>query len=84
MYNLGVLHQQGSGLPQDYRVARQWYERAAALGEALAMHNLGVLYENGSGVGKDLTKARQWYEKAALLGNAAAKEHLASLPRARR
>ena len=45
--------------------ARNWYEKAAAQGDAKAQYNLGVLYGNGQGVPKNNAKARAWWEKAA-------------------
>jgi len=54
----------------DFRVARQWYERAVSAGDSEAMANLAVLYENGLGVEYDFAKARQLFEKAATAGNA--------------
>ena len=65
MTNLGVLYANGQGVPQDYAKAREWYEKAAAAGDAAAMRNLGFLYANGQGVPQDYAKAREWYEKAA-------------------
>lgn len=32
---------------KNYIKAREWYEKAAALGYALAMNNLGNLYRDG-------------------------------------
>ena len=34
-------------MPQDYAKAREWYEKAADKGDAVAMTNLGWLYDNG-------------------------------------
>jgi hypothetical protein len=59
--------------------AHRWYEKAAALGDAVAMNNLGVLYNTGRGVSRDYAEARRWYEKAAALGNELAKTNLATL-----
>ena len=71
--NLGLLYDLGDGVPQDYAVARQWYEKAAAQNHASAQFNLGLLYANGHGVPQDYAMARQWYEKAAAQGNADAR-----------
>ena len=59
-----------SGVTQDYAKAREWYEKAAAAGDAVAMSQLGLLYDNGQGVAQDYAKAREWYEKAAAKGDA--------------
>ena len=34
-------------MAQDYVKAREWFEKAAAKGNAIAMFELGVLYSNG-------------------------------------
>jgi TPR repeat protein len=80
MSNLGGLYADGRGVAQDYAKAREWYEKAAANGNARAMNNLGFVYENGRGVAQDYAKAREWYEKAAANGNADAEARLESLP----
>ena len=43
MRNLGQLYDNGLGVAQDYAMAREWYERAAANGDATAMYALGIL-----------------------------------------
>jgi TPR repeat protein len=45
-----VLYHNTQGVAQDHTKAREWYEKAAAKGDASAMFNLGVLYDNGFGV----------------------------------
>jgi uncharacterized protein len=77
--NLGVLYANGRGVAQDYGQARQWFEKAAAAGDAEAMNNLGVLYDNGQGVAQDYGQARQWFEKAAAAGDEFAKKRLQEL-----
>ena len=57
--------------------AREWWELAAAQGNARAQGNLGVLY--GQGVDQGITKAREWYELAAAQGLAMAMTNLAAL-----
>ena len=78
-FNRGRRYANGWGVAQDYGQARQWWEKAAAAGDAGAMHNLGWLYENGEGVAQDYGQARQWYEKAAAAGNEFAKKRLQEL-----
>jgi TPR repeat protein len=65
MYDLGMLFENGQGVPQDYAKARDWYEKAAAKDFKPATYDLGMLFENGQGVPNDYVKARGWYEKAA-------------------
>ena len=40
MTNLGVLYEDGHGVPQDYQTAKKWFEKAAAAGDAEAMYML--------------------------------------------
>jgi len=67
--NLGVLYYIGNGVPQDYGIARQWYESAAAQGLAPAQITLGHLYADGKGVPKDEKKGVEWIRKAAEQGD---------------
>jgi TPR repeat protein len=79
MSSLGWLYQNGQGVAQDYAKAREWYEKAAAKGDANAMFSLGGLYESGAGVAQDYAKARGWYEKGADEGGAEAMTNLGVL-----
>lgn len=79
MDRLGDLYKEGHGVAQDYAEAKKWYEKAAALGDMIAMDNLGYLYENGQGVAVDLEQALRWYQKAEEAGNFFALFHLVSL-----
>ena len=40
MNNLGTLYNDGRGVPRDRKVAKQWFEKAAALGVLEAKQNL--------------------------------------------
>jgi TPR repeat protein len=55
-----------------YTNAREWYAKAAAAGNAVAMANIGAFYANGLGVPRDYDKAIEWYEKAVAAGDAVA------------
>src|SRR5262249_54716029 len=57
MRNLGWTYRTGQGVAQDYAKAREWYEKAADKGDAIAMNTLGVFYHNGQGVTRDYAKA---------------------------
>jgi TPR repeat protein len=76
---LGGLYAKGQGVSQDYATAKQWYEKAAAQGLAVAQFNLGLLYAYGQVVSQDYTKARQWWEKAAAQGETQAQGNLGTL-----
>jgi TPR repeat protein len=40
MNDLGIIYNAGNGVPRDPRIARQWFEKAAALGNPEAKQNL--------------------------------------------
>ena len=40
--SIGLLYIDGLGVPQDYAIARQWYEKAAAQGNANAQTSLEI------------------------------------------
>ena len=79
MYNLGRMYYLGEGVAQDYTAAREWFEKAAGLGNSNSIFSLGVVYEEGRGVTKDPDQARSWYQKAADAGNEGAKTKLKTL-----
>src|SRR5215471_2521483 len=68
--NLGVMYQQGQGVPQNYAEAVKWYQRAAEQGLAEAQNDLGTMYYNGQGVPQDYGQAMQWFRRAADQGHA--------------
>jgi hypothetical protein len=51
----------------DFATAIELYEKASALGSAIAMYDLGRVYAEGKIIAPDYEKARLWYEKAAAL-----------------
>jgi uncharacterized protein len=61
---LGQRSEQGRGMPQDYRAAIQWYEKAAPH-SADAQFLLGLMHYQGKGVPQDFMRAQQWFESAA-------------------
>ncbi|MHB1281333.1 MAG: tetratricopeptide repeat protein [Acidithiobacillus sp.] len=69
----------GDGVPQNYGLAAQWFDKAALHGYAKAEYNLGMQYYFGQGVSKDETKAAYWWAKAAAQGIAAAQYNLGNL-----
>lgn len=73
---LGLLYDNGEGVPQNHRRAIAWYRKAAAQGYADAQYNLGLMYANGLGVSQNYEKARAWYEKAVGQGHKEAKVNL--------
>jgi uncharacterized protein len=64
-YNLGVLYDNGQGVPQNDSEAMKWYRKAADQGECRAQVNLGTMYSNGQGVPQNYAEAMKWFRKAA-------------------
>ncbi len=58
------MYREGTGVPQNARVAVNWYRKAAAQGLSEAQYNLGNMYENGKGVSKDNAEAAKWEDSA--------------------
>ena len=77
-YNLGIMYNNGRGVPQDFAEAVKWYRKAAEQGMAEAQVNLGVMYMyyNGHGVPQDLAEAVKWNRMAAEQGDAGAQYNL--------
>ena len=78
-YNLGVIYDQGKGVPEDDAEAAKWFRLAADQGDAMAQFNLGLMYSNGEGVEQDFAEAVKWYGMAAEQGDARAQVHLGLL-----
>ena len=64
-YDLGVMYDNGRGVPQDDAEAVRWYRLAADQGEALAQKDLGIMCGNGRGVPQDDVQAHMWFNLAA-------------------
>ena len=73
-YDLGLMYDQGQGVPQSDAKAREWYERAAEQGEPRALYNLGLMYLNGQGVQPDLVQAYYLISLSANRGNVHARD----------
>ena len=68
--NLGIMYDNGNGVPENDAEAVKWYRKAADQGNAKAQYNLGVMYAMAtvfqrtmlrqlSGTGKQLIKGMQ-------------------------
>ena len=64
-YKLGVMYDQGQGVPQDYAQALSWYRKAADQEYAIAQMHIGSMYYDGRGVPKDHAQAHMWFNLAA-------------------
>ena len=80
-FYLGLLYENGDGVPRDFVKARQWYEKAAIQGEAKAQFYLGMQSAYGEGGPMDLVQAHMWYSLAAGNGHARAALHRNDLAR---
>ncbi len=63
--NLGIMYDNGEGVPQDYAKALQWWRKAAEQGHATAQYKLGFMYRNGESVSQDYVQAHMWFDLAA-------------------
>jgi uncharacterized protein len=68
-FNLGILHEDGLGVPASIQTAISYYEKAAVAGSSKAQYRLGLLYSVGATVPKDETKAGKWLTAAAAQGD---------------
>lgn len=66
-FYLGLMHEKGRGVRQDYPTALTWFRKAAAQGYVGPQSNLGLMYERGRGVRKDLVRAFMWYHLAGAM-----------------
>ena len=75
-YNLGIMYDNGQGVPEDDVEAVKWYTLAAKQGYASAQYNLGLMYRYGEGVPQDYAEAVKWYTLAVEQRYASAKNNL--------
>jgi hypothetical protein len=65
---LGLLYQNGQGVPQSNAEAVRLYRLGARAGDGYAMYDLGGMYGDGLGVPQDLNQAEAWLNKAIAEG----------------
>jgi TPR repeat protein len=75
MISLGIMYENGQGVPRDYAKARDWYLKAGSTG----LINIAKRYRNGDGVPQDYTKARELLEVAVELDDDDAMAAIGSL-----
>jgi len=73
---LGVLYENGWGVPKDFRTAVEWYVLAVKQGSAMAQFNLAGMYKAGKGVDLNLQEASRLYRLSAEQGLAGAQRNL--------
>lgn len=78
-YNLGLLYENGEGLPRSQADATTWFRLAAGQGHTDAQVSLATQYFLGRGAPKDYAEAARWYEAAAEGGDVGAQYIIASM-----
>ena len=73
------MYNEGFGVPQDFKQARAWYEKAAAQDVPEAVRELGMLYANGDGVTPSWRRAREYWKRAIQIGHSAAPKDMDDL-----
>lgn len=68
VYELGKCFCYGWGVKMDKKMALEYFELAAKLGDADAQAEAGALYAAGKGCKKDVKKAAKYYRMAAAQG----------------
>jgi uncharacterized protein len=68
-FNLGLLYENGLGVPRDGATAALWYRRAAEQNDRMAQAYLGEMYAKGLGVPHDDGEALRWFQRAAERGD---------------
>lgn len=68
-HNLGVMYDNGVGVPEDDTAAVRWFRLAAEKGYLKSQSNLGLMVANGEGVPQDDAQAYLWFDVAARRGN---------------
>lgn len=63
----------------DYKIAADWYRKAAEQGSVPGQLHLAALYRDGKGVVRDMVQAAEWYSKAAEQGDTDAQATLGVL-----
>ena len=75
-YNLGLMYENGRGVPQDYKQAVHWLTKSAEQGYARTQFHFGGMYAKGKGAPQDDKQAVDWYPKSAEQGHAWAQYNL--------
>ncbi len=68
-YKLGLLYDEGKGVPQNPIQAKEWIEKAAMQGHAGAQLHLGTLFLEGKGAPQSSQLELFWFSRAAEQGD---------------
>ena len=66
---MGVMFDNGEGVPEDDTEAVKWYRKAAKQGYTVAQARLAAMYLSGEGVPQDHSEAAIWFRRAAEHGH---------------
>ena len=69
LYNLGMCHWRGLGVPRDDARAFACFRAAAEKGHPEAINNIGAFFRDGVVVDRNLPLATKWFAKSASYGN---------------
>jgi len=78
-FNLGMMYQDGHGVPQNDSEAVKWFRRAAVQGFIDAQSSLGAMYIDGRGVPQNHAEAMRWLRLAADQGDVEAQSNLGNM-----
>ena len=78
-YAMGVMAENGFGMPKNPSQAAAWYLKAAKQGNTDAQYNLGAMFEHGIGMPANPGQAAHWYRRAAEGGDIDALSNLGVL-----
>ncbi|AWT60220.1 MAG: Secretory immunoglobulin A-binding protein EsiB [Candidatus Moanabacter tarae] len=78
-YNMGVIYEEGRGVPTDMKEALIWYKKAADNGHNKAQFRIGKFHQDAYFGKPDFKAAVKWYKKAANQDHISADTHLAHL-----
>jgi TPR repeat protein len=78
-YAMGVMAENGFGMPKNPKLAADWYLKAAKQGNTDAQYNLGAMNEHGVGIPVNYVEAARWYLPAAEQGDIDALSNLGVL-----
>ena len=67
-YNLGLMYNNGEGVPQDYAEAVRWYLLSTEQGNSGAQNNIGGMYYRGEGLPQNNAEALRWFRQSAEKG----------------
>ena len=77
---VGESYAAGAGVTRDYRLAAEWYQKAADKGNLAGQLHLAALYrDGGEGFDRDMAQAAEWYRKAADQGDVGAQGMMGTL-----